>query len=64
MSTNAVSWLLSYLHREGVTLDRLAHSVQFLQEDLRGMGRDTGFSGDCLATTIHAVRIVGFDALG
>ncbi|KAL7641730.1 UNVERIFIED_CONTAM: hypothetical protein RMT77_007604 [Armadillidium vulgare] len=59
MSTNAVSWLLSYLHREGVTLDRLAHSVQFLQEDLRGMGRDTGFSGDCLATTIHAISMLG-----
>lgn len=61
MSTNAVSYLLTSLHREGISLDRLSASVQRLQEDLRIRGRDTGFSGDPLHVTIHAVSVQEID---
>ena len=55
MSTNAVSWLLSFAFREGTSYKELAHALDSLRSSLETRGRDTGFSGKSSDVLLHAV---------
>lgn len=58
MSTNAVSFLLLYIYRDGATLGEFASALDILRSELRAASRDTGFTGDSLDVLNHAVSIL------
>ncbi|XP_076036187.1 glycerol-3-phosphate acyltransferase mino isoform X2 [Oratosquilla oratoria] len=59
MSTNALSWLLLNLFREGASLATLTKALDTLRETLTARGRDTGFSGESREVVKHAAKLLG-----
>lgn len=56
MSSNLLSWILSFVHRDGATLAALSDEVAELRDVLHRRGRDVGFTGDAANVVRHAVR--------
>ncbi|CAL4126088.1 unnamed protein product, partial [Meganyctiphanes norvegica] len=59
MSTNAVSWLLSFVYRDGAKVSDMIMALDALRETLRSRDRDTGFSGSSIDVVKHAVSMLG-----
>ncbi|XP_046667769.1 glycerol-3-phosphate acyltransferase 1, mitochondrial isoform X4 [Homalodisca vitripennis] len=59
MSTNAVSFLLLNVFREGAPIESIAEALDRLREQLSYTDRDCGFVGDSVDVINHAIDVLG-----
>lgn len=57
MSTNAISFLLLHVFRDGAKVETMAEALDKLRELLSYTDRDCGFLGDSVDVINHAVNI-------